>query len=116
MRPEQIKNYLEKQAKESEKKPKELIGTWQDYLDMALKLGMDVKDPIIYRVRKLEKRHNELVQLMIEKKMDIKAEEIAEKFPGIENVCENLRSRIFWKKEKNCSTASSEKILILRVW
>ena len=58
---------------------------------MALKLGMDVKDPIIYRVRKLEKRHNELVQLMIEKKMDIKAEEIAEKFPGIENVCENLR-------------------------
>ena len=75
---------MEKQAKESEKKPKELIGTWQDYLDMALKLGMDVKDPIIYRVRKLEKRHNELVQLMIEKKMDIKAEEIAEKFPGIE--------------------------------
>lgn len=91
MRPEQIKNYLEKQAKESEKKPKELIGTWKDYLDMASKLGIDVKDPIIYRVRKLEKRHNELVQLMIEKKMDIKAEEIAEKFPGIENVCENLR-------------------------
>ena len=26
------------------------------------------------------------------------------------------KSRIFWKKEKNCSTASSEKILILRVW
>ena len=91
MSPEQIKNYLEKQAKESEKKPKELIGTWQDYLDMASKLGMDVKDPIIYHARKLEKRHNELVQLMIEKKMDIKAEEIAEKFPGIENVCENLR-------------------------
>ena len=91
MSPEQIKNYLEKQAKESEKKPKELIGTWKDYLDMASKLGMDVKDPIIYHARKLEKRHNELVQLMIEKKMDIKAEEIAEKFPGIENVCENLR-------------------------
>lgn len=52
---------------------------------------MDVKDPIIYRDEKTEKRHNELVQLMIEKKMDIKAEEIAEKFPGIENVCENLR-------------------------
>ena len=97
MSPEQIKNYLEKQAKESEKKPKELIGTWQDYLDMALKLGMDVKDPIIYRVRKLEKRHNELVQLMIE-------------------LWHRGKSRIFWKKEKNCSTASSEKILILRVW
>ena len=26
------------------------------------------------------------------------------------------KSRIFWKKEKNCSTASSEKILILRAW
>ena len=91
MSPEQMKNYLEKQAEESEKKPKELIGTWKDYLGMASKLGMDVKDPIIYRVRKLEKRHNELVQLMIEKKLDIKAEEITEKFPGIENVCENLR-------------------------
>ena len=127
-----MKNYLEKQAEESEKKPKELIGTWKDYLGMASKLGMDVKDPIIYRVRKLEKRHNELVQLMIEKKLDIKAEEITEKFPGIENVCENLRKyeysdhtfkilaprniKDIWKKEKNCSTASSEKILILRVW
>ncbi|MFR3948845.1 MAG: PcfJ domain-containing protein [Ruminococcus sp.] len=85
------KKLFGKTGKRKRKKPKELIGTWQDYLDMALKLGMDVKDPIIYRVRKLEKRHNELVQLMIEKKMDIKAEEIAEKFPGIENVCENLR-------------------------
>ena len=28
---------------------------------------------------------------MIEKKLDIKAKEITEKFPGIENVCENLR-------------------------
>ena len=54
MSPEQIKNYLEKQAKESEKKPKELIGTWKDYLDMASKLGMDVKDPIIYHARQLE--------------------------------------------------------------
>lgn len=105
------------------------MDTWQDYLDMALKLGMDVKDPIIYRVRKLEKRHNELVQLMIEKKMDIKAEEIAEKFPGIENVCENLRKyeysdhtfqivaprniKDILEEGEERSTASSEKILIL---
>ena len=40
MSPEQMKNYLEKQAEESEKKPKELIGTWKDYLGMASKLGM----------------------------------------------------------------------------
>lgn len=91
MSPEQIKNYLEKQAKGSEKKPKDLIGTWKDYLGMAEKLGMDVKDSIIYRVRKLELRHNELIQMMEDKEMDLKAEEIEQKFPAIKAVCENLK-------------------------
>ena len=75
MSPEQIKNYLEKQAEESEKKPKDLVGTWKDYLDMAEKLGLNVKDSIVYRVRKLELRHNEVIQMLKDKEMDLKADE-----------------------------------------
>lgn len=91
MSPEQIKNYLEKQAEESEKKPKDLVGTWKDYLDMAEKLGLNVKDSIVYRVRKLELRHNEVIQMLKDKEMDLKADEIVEKFPTIEAVCESLK-------------------------
>ena len=54
-------------------------------------LGLNVKDSIVYRVRKLELRHNEVIQMLKDKEMDLKADEIVEKFPTIEAVCESLK-------------------------
>ena len=54
-------------------------------------LGLNVKDSIVYRVRKLELRHNEVIQMLRDKEMDLKADEVVEKFPTIEAVCESLK-------------------------
>ena len=60
MAPLQIKNYLEKQAAESGESVKDLIKTWKDYLNMAIRVGVNVQDSVIYRARKLMQRHDEL--------------------------------------------------------
>ena len=91
MRPEQIKNYLKKQSANSRKPPKELVDTWKDYLGMALRLGMDVNDAIVFRVNKLEKRHNEVVQMIKDKGLALKACEIVQKFPNIDSICQSLK-------------------------
>lgn len=91
MRPEQIKNYLKKQSANSRKTPKELVDTWKDYLGMALRLGMDVNDAIVFRVNKLEKRHNEVVQMIKDKGLALKACEIVQKFPDIDFICQSLK-------------------------
>ena len=39
----------------------EVLRTWEDYLSMAKKLHMDVYDEIVYRTRKLRRRHDDLV-------------------------------------------------------
>ena len=49
MAPLQIKNYLEKQAAESGESVKDLIKTWKDYLNMAIRVGVNVQDSVIYR-------------------------------------------------------------------
>ena len=43
------------------------------------------------RARKLELRHNEVIQMLRDKEMDLKADEVVEKFPTIEAVCESLK-------------------------
>lgn len=59
---------------------------------MAEELDLNIKDSIVYRVRKLELRHNEVIQMLRDKEMDLKADEVVEKFPTIEAVCESLKN------------------------
>lgn len=58
----QIYHYVRRQMNESHMDSKEVLQTWDDYLSMARGLRMDVDDEIVYRVRKLRQRHNELVK------------------------------------------------------
>jgi len=59
---------------------------------MALRLGMDVNDAIVFRVNKLEKRHNEVVQMIKDKGLALKACEIVQKFPDIDSICQSLKN------------------------
>lgn len=58
-----------------------VLRTWEDYLSMAKKLHMDVYDEIVYRTRKLRRRHDDLVLKCQEKDIELQAEEMEEKFP-----------------------------------
>ena len=73
MAPLQIKNYLEKQAAESGESVKNLIKTWKDYLNMAIRVGVNVQDSVIYRARKLMQRHNEMIKEIEAKDLILRA-------------------------------------------
>lgn len=90
MSAEQVRNYLTRQSKESGERIKALVTIWEDYLIMAERTGIDISDPIIYRVRYLVQRHNELAKVLGDKSIVKQATEIEQKFPGLPQVCKEL--------------------------
>lgn len=95
----QVKNYLIRQQKDIQRPAKEIISTWEDYLKMALRAKMNVNDEIIYRTRKLQQRHNELVEYLGSKDRAIRAGEIALKFPNVDSVCDEIRGKYEYADE-----------------
>ncbi|MGN0455730.1 MAG: PcfJ domain-containing protein [Acutalibacteraceae bacterium] len=93
MSPVAIRNYISRQMKELHESSHSIINTWSDYLSMAKRLGMDTNDEIIFRVRKLRQRHDELVERCQEKDLAIRAGEILEKYPRVEEVFTAIRSK-----------------------
>ena len=91
MSPVQIRNYLERQAKENRESIHWVLRTWADYLSMAKRLKMDTTDSIIYRVRKLKQRHQELVERCNELSDELFAEEMLQAFPNINEVCSSIK-------------------------
>jgi len=97
MTPLQIRNYIQRQMTELNVNCRTVMGWWADYLSMAARLKMDVNDEIIYRVRKLKQRHDELVELCNQKKTELRAEEIAEKFPRVNGICVGLKDKFEYR-------------------
>lgn len=86
----QIYNYIRRQMQENKERSRWVISTWSDYLAMAKRLKMDTSDSIIYRVSKLKKRHDELVQKCKELKNELWLQECKEKYPRIEEICKRI--------------------------
>ena len=99
MNPLQIRNYLEKQASESGESVKNLIKTWKDYLDMAIRVGVNVQDSVIYRARKLIQRHNEMIKEIEAKNLILRAGELEKKYPGLNRICRELKKYAYVGKE-----------------
>lgn len=82
----QTVNYVSRQMRETGMRSRDVLTTWRDYLSMAKRLGMDTNDAIIYRVRKLRQRHDELVKQMQAQELSIEAGKILEKYPHLEEI------------------------------
>lgn len=91
MSPVQIRNYVLRQAKENRESIHWVLRTWADYLSMAKRLNLDTTDSIIYRVRKLKQRHQELVDRCNELSDELFAEEMLQTFPNINEVCRSIQ-------------------------
>lgn len=87
----QIYNYMRRQMRETGMSGKELLTTWADYLSMAQRFGMDTNDAIIYRVRKLRQRHDELVARCQQKELTLRAGEVLKEYPDIERIYESIK-------------------------
>ena len=93
MRIGQIQHYLNRQMKESGMSSKEVLGTWQDYLSMAARFGYDTNDSIIYRVRKLRQRHDELVRRCDNRGLTRRVGEILQTYPHIEQNLQVIKEK-----------------------
>lgn len=72
---------------------KEVLGTWQDYLSMAARFGYDTNDSIIYRVRKLRQRHDELARRCDNRGLTRRVGEILQTYPHIEQNLQAIKEK-----------------------
>ncbi len=89
----QIRNYLRRQMAETNMTSREVLNTWADYLSMAKRFGLDTDDAIIYRVRKLKKRHDELARRGAGKPVTLRAGKLLLKFPHVEEIMQSVKEK-----------------------
>lgn len=93
MSPLQVHNYLRRQARESKEKVQQVLITWKDYLAMAEELGMDTSDSIVYRVRLLRRRHDELVLRRNQEDSKSLAADVLKDFPEVDHICRSIKEK-----------------------
>lgn len=96
----QIKNYLQRQKQYFDGSCRQALTTWQDYLAMAERLHYDTSDEIVYRVRKLRQRHDELVLQSEAGSLEEQAEKMAAKYPHVDAICMELQNKYAYTDEE----------------
>ena len=98
---EQIMNYIERQKRESYKGKtvKQVISQYEDYMNMCQKLKKDTTDEMVFKPRELRKRHDEAVAEIAFRKSELKADEYSRRFPGAEDVLQEIKPRYDYENE-----------------
>lgn len=112
MSPEQVMHYVKRQqaAGYSKAKAGRVIDQWDDYMDMARRLGKKVKDELIYKPADLKARHDEYVELCQKKAKILEAKrnresarrmakEMREKFPTSEGILKEIKPLLEWEND-----------------
>lgn len=86
-----IWNYVKKQSLISGKEMRWIINTWRDYIDMAQKAKMDVKNERIWKPRDLQEAHDEMVLLLQQGEMEAQAERLAGKWTKVNGILPRLK-------------------------
>ena len=100
MRYGQIQHYLNRQMQELNLSSERVIELWRDYLSVAFRFGYDTNDPIVYRVRKLQQRHDELAARREEMQLTLRAEDILQTYPHIEQNLQAIREKFSFADEQ----------------
>ena len=66
---------------------------------MAIRVGVNVQDSVIYRARKLIQRHNEMIKEIEAKNLILRAGELEKKYPGLNRICRELKKYAYVGKE-----------------
>ena len=110
--PEQAMNYILRQQAAGYKgmKAAKIVEQWEDYMDMAAKLGKKTKDELIYKPTDLKLRHDEYVaecekhQRAIEARRNrARAKEMAKdmkkRFPESEKILKDIKPLFEWEND-----------------
>lgn len=112
MSPEQVMHYVQKQqaAGYRGKKASRILDQWDDYMDMAKRLGKKTRDELIYKPADLKARHDEYVELCQKKAKILEAKrnresarrmakEMREKFPTSEGILKEIKPLLEWEND-----------------
>lgn len=94
-----IANYCKRQVIEREEKydqiqshyKHDVLSDWMDYISMMKKFKMDIHNEQLLKPVDLESAHNELVARMDMERMEEEIKEVQEKYPGVDEICTNLK-------------------------
>ena len=100
MNPIQIYHYLERQASTAHETVRETLTTWQDYLSMAQRLGIDTNDEIVYRAKLLRRRHDELVLRCKQADNEQQARDVLKTFPTVDKICQSIKDKYEYANEQ----------------
>lgn len=109
-----IKNYLVKESKnyqyrsccrsyaenDESTKMNSMLNDWEDYLKMAKRVGMDVMDPIVYKPRNLQQRHDELTDYINANELDVTVGEYERDYPEVNKICKLVKAKYEWGNDK----------------
>ena len=95
-------NYLKKQEimNNPGKSVSVLISNWEDYLKMAKRVKMDVTKELFYKPKDIKEAHDRLIEYMEENGLSIKAGEIADKYPKVEEILAELKEKYSFQDKK----------------
>ena len=96
----QVYHYLQRQWMPGYEPVQQVITTWRDYLSMAERLGIDTNDEIVYRVKLLRQRHDELVLRCKQADLKEQAIGILRKFPNVDRVCRSIKKKYEYADDK----------------
>lgn len=88
-----IKNFLERQHGLSGRNPKELVGTWRDYLSMCTRLHRDITQEVFFKPGDLIRSHDEAVRLCKDKEITLQAAETLKKYPDVDEICRSVKEK-----------------------
>ena len=100
MSEKKICNYIKKQHEISERNPRELLSTWNDYLCMANRLKMNTRLELFFKPKNLVESHDELVKLSGGGEVAKRAGEISEKFPDVDDICQSIKGKYEFNDKK----------------
>lgn len=86
-----IHNYLMRQQAMTKETAKQILTTWKDYLNMAVKAKMNTSHEMIYRPKNLKSEHSEVILLLQEDDMKKLSDELSKKWPLVDDVCKTLK-------------------------
>ena len=91
MSPRKCLNFVERQEKLMNDTPSSIIAYYEDYISIARKMGMDIRDEIVYAPKDLKLRHDQLVDEYNRHKSEFAAREMDEKWPGAQEVLDRIK-------------------------
>lgn len=91
MSPRKCLNFLSRQEKLMNDTTSPVITYYEDYISIARKIGMDIRDEIVYAPKNLKLRHDQLVDEYNRRKSEFEAQEMDEKWPEAQEVLDRIK-------------------------